>query len=73
MKQTRYTGTFLTAGFGESYKLEVSCDGFLQAFFLLTAKAIQSGRHYQLNTITDEHGTERVVDDITKVNKLILY
>mgnify|MGYP003555090943 CR=1 FL=1 len=66
MRTYRYTGFFKSAE-GHTYELTVSCNGFIQAFFLLTADAIRSARHYQLNTITDEKGTVIEVGDICKV------
>ena len=69
MKTYNYKGIFKSAG-GHIYELEVSCNGFLQAFFLLTADAIRSARHYQLNSITDEKGNVKMVDDIIKCGEL---
>lgn len=70
MKQYKYTGSFKSAE-GHVYQIEVNCNGFIQAFFLLTADAIRSARHYQLSKITDEKGDERVVDDIIKCGALL--
>lgn len=70
MKQTKYTGTFESDG-GDSYSITVSCFGFIQAFFLLTAKAIESGMHYQLSVIRHEDTTSVKVDDIIKVGELL--
>ena len=70
MKQYKYIGLFKSAE-GHTYQLEVNCNGFLQAFFLLTADAIRSSRHYQLNKIIDEKGNEKIVDDIIKCNALL--
>jgi hypothetical protein len=70
MRRYKYIGLFKSAE-GHTYKLEVNCNGFLQAFFLLTADAIRSARHYQLNTITDENGNEKMVDDIMKCSALL--
>lgn len=61
MKTKTYTGVFKNDD-GHAYKLKVECFGFIQAFFLLTADAIRSGRHYQLSEITDEDGKVKVVD-----------
>ncbi len=70
MKTTKYTGLFKNAG--PEYSLEVDCFGFLQAFFLLTAEAIKTGKHYQLYSITDnEHNFIRYIDDINKCTRLI--
>ena len=69
MKTYNYKGIFKSAE-GHIYELEVSCNGFLQAFFLLTADAIRSARHYQLNSITDEKGNVKMVNDIIKCGEL---
>ena len=53
MKQIKYIGLFKSIE-GHEYTLSVYCFGFLQAFFLLTAEAIKTGKHYQLYNITDE-------------------
>lgn len=70
MKNYKYIGNFKSFE-GHQYSLEVYCNGFIQAFFLLTAKAIEQGKHYQLSTITSEEGDIRYIDDILKVEKLI--
>ena len=70
MKTKKYVGQFISAE-GDNYTLEVNCFGFLQAFFLLTADAIRSGRHYQLHQITNEDGTIALVDDILKCGNLL--
>lgn len=70
MKTIKYKGLF-KADNGHTYEIEVNCFGALQAFFLLTADAIRSGRHYQLHNITDEKGTIWVVDDILKCGQLL--
>lgn len=70
MKQYKHIGLF-RSNCGHEYKLQVLCNGFLQAFFLLTAKAINTGGHYQLSCITDEEGDVRFIDDILKCTKLI--
>lgn len=70
MRTYTYTGIFKSAE-GHVYELKVNCNGFLQAFFLLTADAIRSARHYQLASITDEKGSVREVDDIAKCSSLI--
>ena len=70
MRTYKYKGTFISAE-GHEYTLEVNCNGFIQAFFLLTADAIRMGRHYQLDTIEDEDGSERQIEDILNVGKLI--
>ena len=70
MKTYKYIGLFRSAE-GHEYTLEVNCHGFIQAFFLLTADAIRSARHYQLKTITDEKGDVRNVDDVLKCSELL--
>lgn len=70
MKKYKYTGLFISAE-GHKYELTVNCNGFLQAFFLLTADAIRSSKHYQLNSITDENMNVRKVDDILKCSVLL--
>jgi hypothetical protein len=66
----KYTGLFKSAE-GHTYQLEANCNGFLKAFFLLTASAIESGRHYQLYSITHEDGTVKIVGDIVKCTSLL--
>lgn len=70
MRTYKYTGIFISAE-GHKYELTVNCNGFIQALILLTADAIRSGRHYQLNQIIDERGEIRLVDDILRVGDLI--
>lgn len=72
MKQYKYTGTFISQDTHHSYELTVMCNGFLQAFFLLTADAIKSGRHYQLNSIRDDKLNVYHVDDIIKCDALLI-
>lgn len=71
MRQYKYTGIFKNKE-GHTYSLQVSCNGFTQAFFLLTADAIRTGKHYQLSEITDEKGIQRGASDIEKM-KLFSY
>lgn len=70
MKHTKYIGTFISHDNNHSYTLEVYCFSFIEAFFLLTAKAIESGRHYQLNKIVSEKGDIKYIADILKVAEL---
>lgn len=72
MKKYKYIGLFRSET-GHEYKLEVNCNGFIQALFLLTADAIRSGKHYQLHSITDEDNISIYVDDIIKVSTLFYY
>jgi len=72
MKKYKYIGIFKSVE-GHTYELQVYCNGFLEAVFLLTAKAIESGRHYQLYSITDEEtGSHRLIDNIMKCEHIIL-
>lgn len=70
MKQYKYIGLFKSAE-GNEFSITVNCNGTIQAFFLLTADAIRSGRHYQLHSITDEKGDVTMVDDILRVGELL--
>lgn len=67
MKQIKYVGIFHYEGYqGEklSFSLSVRAFGFIQAFILLTAKAINEGKCYQLSWITDEGGNKMEVEDL---------
>jgi hypothetical protein len=55
---------------GNKYMLSEYADGFLQAFILLTAKAIQNGWHYQLERIEKDDGGLVYVDDIGKISSI---
>lgn len=71
MKQDKFYGLFIGDN-GYEYEIYVYCSGFLQAFFLLTADAIRSGRHYQLSKITNnDTGVSRNVSDILKCSELL--
>jgi len=70
MKHYRYIGHF-KSWMGNTFQLEVYCNGFLKAFFLLTAEAINRGNHWQLDKIIAENGDERTVDDVLKCNLLL--
>ena len=70
MKHNKYIGLFKSSN-GHTYELTAYCNGFIQALFLLTADAIKSGKHYQLNSITDENGSKRMVGDILKCGDLL--
>lgn len=69
MEKHKYTGLFINSE-GHHYQSDVICNGFVQAFILLTADAIRSGRHYQLNSIEDENGHIKYISDILKNNVL---
>lgn len=70
MKTYTYTGLFESAD-GHQYMIDVQANGTIQAFFLLTADAIRSGRHYQLKTICDENHRITEVGSILNVGKLL--
>lgn len=70
MRQYTYKGFFENSN-GNSYTLQVICNGFFEAFFLLTADAIRSGRHYQLKSISDEKGNFKNIGEITACANLI--
>ena len=72
MRNYKYIGIFKNSD-GHTYEHSVNCNGFIQAFFLLTADAIRSARHYQLYSITNEKNNVVLVDDITKVGQLLKY
>ena len=63
MRHYRYIGIFRNET-GHTHQLEVWCNGFVQAYFLLTADAIRAGKHYQLHSITDEKGDEQLVKNM---------
>lgn len=65
MKTYKYIGTFISTE-GNSYQLECNCNGYLEAFFLLTAHAIQLDRHYQLSTIRDVE-----LDSVIRVDSIL--
>lgn len=71
MRQYKYKGLFRSSE-GDEFSLIIYSNGFINAFFLLTADAIRMGNHYQLHSITnEENGDLRYIDDIMKVGKLI--
>lgn len=70
MRTYKYTGTFIGDN-NHKYTLSVHCNGFLQAFILLTADAIRGGRHYQLNRIQHEDGAVRLINDINEIGNII--
>ena len=70
MKRIKYKGTFLCYGHeGEELKfqMEVFAQGFNQAFFLLTAKAIEEGKCYQLESIQDTNGYKVEVKKLSSI------
>jgi hypothetical protein len=72
MKTDTYIGIFKNDG--DFYELTAYCNSFLQAFFLLTAEAIKTGRHWQLDTIIKhDTGTTVKVDNIQKCSDLLTY
>ena len=71
MRTYKFQGTFRSAE-GHIYTLSVICMSFFEAFFLLTADAIRSGKHYQLHSISKEGDSNLVfVEDIMKCSKLL--
>jgi hypothetical protein len=70
MRQKKYNGTFISME-GHTYEIEESAFSFFEAFFLLTASAIKSGRHYQLYSIQCENDL-RIVGDIMECSKLFV-
>ena len=70
MRQEKYKGTFISME-GHTYEIEESALSFFEAFFLLTASAIKSGRHYQLYSIQCENDL-RIVSDIMECSKLLV-
>ena len=53
MRQYTYTGIFKCGD--TTHEMSVKANGFMQATFLLTAKAINAGKFYQLYKITNEN------------------
>tara|TARA_R110000772_G_scaffold268686_3_gene397526 strand:+ start:8464 stop:8679 length:216 start_codon:yes stop_codon:yes gene_type:complete len=71
MKKLKYIGLFIADDFHQ-YTLECCCNGLIQAFILLTAKAINSGKHYQLHSIKNEKEDVFNVGDISKIGEIII-
>ena len=69
MKNYTFVGKFIS-GDGNKFELKVICASYLEAFFLLTADAIRSARHYQLYTITNEKNETVRVDKIIQCTEL---
>lgn len=76
MRNYKYTGVFHYSGHeGEklSFSLEVLAVNFIQAFILLTAKAISEGKYYQLSWITDGEGNKKQIANLGLLeNKIII-
>lgn len=72
MKPTKYIGVFKNIVGSPSFALETTCFGFFQAFILLTAKAIESGKTYQLDHIIDEDDNIKKIADTKEFYKLII-
>jgi hypothetical protein len=70
MKTYKYIGFFKNEE-NDTHQLECNCSNFLEAFFLLTADAIRSGKHYQLSSIVDERGDVKKIADINNYIKSI--
>lgn len=71
MKKIKYTGTFINHD-GDTYHLDVYCNGFIKATILLTAEAIKLDKHYQLDHIINENGNKRTVGDILIIDNILL-
>ena len=71
MKSTKFTGTFINSD-NHQYTLTCTCFGFFEAFFILTAEAIRSGRHYQFSHIEDEKGERKFIDNVNRCRDMIL-
>ena len=69
MKQYKFIGLFKNQL--HEYRLEVNAFNFIQAFFLLTSKALELGNHYQLYSITDEKQKTIYVNKISDMNIFI--
>lgn len=70
MKRIKYKGIFMCYGHeGEELKfqMEVFAVGFTQAFFLLTAKAINEGKCHQILSIQDENGEKVQVKGLIEI------
>ena len=70
MKKYKYIGLFKNEE-GNEYSLKVYCLNMLEAFILLTAEAINAGKHYQLKTITNEKGEVKEVGDVKRINSIL--
>lgn len=70
MRTYKFIGIFKSDE-GHIYSLSVNCNSFFQAFFLLTADAIRTGKHYQLYSIENEDGNVRYVSDIMKCGSIL--
>lgn len=71
MRTCKFIGTFRSDS-GHEYQLSTTAFSFLQAFFKLTAKAIDNGSHYQLKEIVNsDKNSVCKVGDIMKCSELL--
>jgi hypothetical protein len=70
MKKFNYRGTFKS--FKDTHTIDIQCNGKIQAFILLTAKAIENGKDYQLYSIKDENGEETLIKDNIEVLNMFI-
>lgn len=66
MRNYRFTGFFQNEY--HEYELTVVCMSFNEAYFLLMAEAINSAKHRNLYSITDEKGKTLLVEDMNNIN-----
>lgn len=72
MKNETFEGLF--KGYNNEYTLKVYTTSMLKAFFLLTADAIRSGKHYQLYSITNiNDNVTYKVGEIQEITRLFTY
>lgn len=71
MRRYKFIGYFKDGTVESEFRLVVHCNGYAQAFILLTADAIRKGRHYQLDKIQNEEGEVKVIDKDFKIVDLI--
>lgn len=70
MKRYKFIGKF--SNDESTYELEVNCNGVTQAYILLMAKAIESGKHLNLVSIKDENGLVRKVEPLYKLGQTMI-
>jgi len=69
LKKHIYIGLFKSLN--NDYSLTVTCSNFTETFFLLTADAINLGKHHQLYSITDEKNRVKLVSNLKRINELL--
>lgn len=70
MRRIKYKGVFLCYGHEEEelkFQMEVYSTSFTQAFYLLTAKAIEEGKCFQVLNIQDENGEKVQVKRLIEI------